>query len=240
MTLNGQIGLQAENKGVVYSTKYLIVPFASVHSTNKKESCNFLNSKIYEVNKMESYYGYVYAIIDQKNNKIYIGQKKGKVEKSLNYFGSGKIISDIIKFRGKLLLKKIILGFCEDRKSLNESEKTCIEFFQSNNFIYGYNLTEGGEGGDIGLSGKTYEEFYGEEKAKKLKWQHSNVLKGRKRSKEVCINISKGKLGKKNYKLSQTLKERGTHKGENNYMFGKHHSEETKRKISLSKKGKNV
>jgi len=46
---------------------------------------------------MNNYYGYIYVTIDQKENKVYVGQKKGDPEKSLSYFGSGTIIKRIIK-----------------------------------------------------------------------------------------------------------------------------------------------
>lgn len=97
---------------------------------------------------MQNYYGYIYLIYDQKNNKIYIGQKKGKIEDSGDYFGSGTIIQNIIKSRGIYFLNKIILGVCYSKEELAISEINCIEFFKSTNPIYGYNIAKGGTGGD--------------------------------------------------------------------------------------------
>lgn len=96
--------------------------------------------------KEEMYYGYIYLILDQKYNKVYVGQKKGKIEKSLNYFGSGKIIKDIIKKRGSYFLKKIVLGICYSKIELNICEIECIQFFNSTNKFYGYNILDGGSG----------------------------------------------------------------------------------------------
>jgi len=93
-----------------------------------------------------NYYGYIYLTYDQKTKKVYVGQKSGKVEDSLNYYGSGTLIVNIINSRGTSFLKKRILGFCDSKEKLNESEKECIKFYNSNNKLYGYNLTEGGDG----------------------------------------------------------------------------------------------
>lgn len=43
-------------------------------------------------------YGYIYKTLNLLNNKIYIGQKKGKFNS--NYFGSGLLIRRSIKLKG--------------------------------------------------------------------------------------------------------------------------------------------
>jgi hypothetical protein len=90
-------------------------------------------------------YGYVYLTKDHLTNKIYIGQKKGVHNNTKNYFGSGIIIRNIKKKRPQHL-SKIVLGCCETPEELNEAEKICIEFFDAQNPIYGYNIAEGGMG----------------------------------------------------------------------------------------------
>lgn len=87
-------------------------------------------------------YGYVYLIKDHLTKKIYIGQKVGDAQKTLNYFGSGALIKPIIKER-KHHLEKRILGYCETQEELNEAEKICVKFFDAQNPIYGYNISEG-------------------------------------------------------------------------------------------------
>ena len=91
-------------------------------------------------NLTNKYYGYVYLTIDQKHDLVYIGQKKGKVEKSKNYYGSGTIIQRIKKRRGIYFFKKIILGVCYSYKELSECEIECKLFFNSLNYLYGYNI----------------------------------------------------------------------------------------------------
>lgn len=88
-------------------------------------------------------FGFIYIIIDHYKNKVYIGQKIGNEIDHKNYYGSGSKIKPIIKKR-KHHLQKIILGYCNSQKELNKAEKICINHFHSNNPIYGYNLTEGG------------------------------------------------------------------------------------------------
>ena len=72
---------------------------------------------------MKEYHGYIYLTLDQKRNKIYIGQSTKRIEDSLDYFGSGKIIQRIIKSRGIYFLKKIILGTCNSQEELDEARK---------------------------------------------------------------------------------------------------------------------
>ena len=57
-------------------------------------------------------------------------------------------------------------------------------------------------------------------------------------AKECGYNLSDGGEGVLNPKLEIREKLSNAHKGEKNPMFGKHRSEETKRKISAAKKGK--
>jgi len=103
--------------------------------------------------------GYVYLILDQINNKKYVGYKTGTPEESENYYGSGRIIKQKVKKHGKKFFKKIILGSCcaETKKDLktklDEAEREAIWIFRSfgsdgenHDDIYGYNLTKGGEG----------------------------------------------------------------------------------------------
>ena len=81
------------------------------------------------------------------------------------------------------------------------------------------------------LSNKT--RIYNEETRKKL----SKINKGRKFPKEFCEKISKSRIG---IKLSQEHKDKISLKvaGKLNPMYGKTHSEEARRKISLSRIGK--
>jgi len=170
-------------------------------------------------------YGYIYLIRDHFTNKVYVGQKKGAPESTQNYFGSGRIITNIIAQR-KHLLEKIILGYCESMDELNNAEKLCIEFFQSNNRIYGYNLTNGGEG----FSGYHFSDEHKKHLRKNKKMPPRSIEHQRK--------LNESHTGKKRGPLSEEHKQK-LRDAKINYVpwnNGKHLSEEHKRKISESNK----
>ena len=121
-------------------------------------------------NDTEEYYGYVYLIYDQKRNLIYIGHKKGKIENSKEYFGSGTLIRRIQKKRGTYFLKKTILGVCYSYEELIECETECKFFFNAFDIKYGYNILEKDTGGDT---------FTNNPNKEKLREQHKqNALNG--------------------------------------------------------------
>lgn len=170
--------------------------------------------------------GYIYLIKDHLTNKVYIGKSHKLCQKYLeDYFGSGKIIKRIIKKR-KHHLEKIILGYCETKEELAIAEITCIEFYDAQNPLYGYNITAGGEGhsaphsqatkikiGEIKKGNKYWiGKHHSEETKQKIRIAHL----GTKLSSEHKQNISKG------------------NSGVNNAMFGKKHSIESKMKMRLS------
>lgn len=110
--------------------------------------------------RLEGHFGLIYKVLNIQNNKIYIGQtvqnfKYYKVyilnqtKKPINR----KFFNAIRKY-GWDNFKWEILGYCESREELDESEIECIEFFQSRNDLYGYNMTKGGKG----VSGLIYTE----------------------------------------------------------------------------------
>ena len=155
-----------------------------------------------------NYYGYIYIIIDQKYNKVYLGQRKGKIEDSLSYFGSGTIIRRIIKSRGKYFLKKIILGVCYSPDELTHCETECKLFFNSLDPLYGYNIIK-------------------KDNSPMLNRKHTDETK-----EILSIKISKIMSTEE-----RREKSRITHLG-NSYHLGYKHTAETKKKCGLSKKGK--
>lgn len=183
-------------------------------------------------------YGYVYLIKDHFTHKVYVGQSK-VLTKINSYLGSGKLIKQIVLNRPQHL-EKIILGFCESKKELDDAEKICIEFFQSNNERYGYNITYGGRGVNyqrtkehskkisVALKGrklsekqkaqisnfqkgKTLEEKLGKEKAEIVKRKISSALKNRTFSRHHRENLSKAIMGKR-FSEEQKSKMRQTRK----------------------------
>jgi len=89
-------------------------------------------------------YGLIYKIIDQRNNKIYIGQTtKFKNFYSERYYCGSKYVKNARNKYGKDFFKREILGFCYSQDELDSAESACIEFFQSTDKIYGYNIIPG-------------------------------------------------------------------------------------------------
>ena len=91
---------------------------------------------------------YIYKIINKINNKIYIGQSEKDV--NVEYIGSGKILLKAIKKYGKINFNKEIIETCNFKEQLNEREKYWIKFYNSNDRKIGYNISIGGDGGNLG------------------------------------------------------------------------------------------
>lgn len=89
--------------------------------------------------------GYIYLITNTINNKKYIGKHVGKPEDSKNYMGSGIALKKAIKIYGKEKFNKTILEYIPNG-SLDEREIFWIKEYDT--FANGYNLTEGGDGGN--------------------------------------------------------------------------------------------
>lgn len=97
-------------------------------------------------------YGLIYKIVNIKNEKIYFGQTTKSLEIRMKmHFKDAKRpknkgIDGAIKKYGKQNFHYEIIGFCYSKQELDEAEKSCIELYQSNNKIYGYNIASGGQG----------------------------------------------------------------------------------------------
>jgi|AntAceMinimDraft_18_1070375.scaffolds.fasta_scaffold126537_2 hypothetical protein len=193
----------------------------------------------------------IYKTINLLNGKYYIGKD---AKNSKTYFGSGIIIKKAIKKYGKENFKKKILYQCEDLNELNKKE---IEYVTEEviNDHMSYNLALGGRGGNFKrkgkkshAKGKTYEEIYGEKRAKEEKLKRSqfgkkNGMFKRKHTKETRKKMSKslqglckGKIVSKETreKLSLIFKNKTY-----NERFGEKKSKEIRKKQSESQKKRN-
>jgi len=142
-------------------------------------------------------YGYIYKTTNLINNKIYIGQKKGQFNS--NYLGSGKIIQRAVKREGFANFTVIPIIYAFNFNELNKLEIYYIDYYRR-------------------LLGKS-----------------------------MLYNISNGGVGsignsthKKNCQCYPCRFSRGEISGENHPMFGKFSSKETKEKQRLSKLGKKL
>ncbi len=89
------------------------------------------------------YYGYIYKTTNLINGKIYIGQRKGNIEKSKGYYGSGIIFKKAIKKYGKNSFIKEILCTCKDLDESNKKEIYFIKYYKDQNYSL-YNIENGG------------------------------------------------------------------------------------------------
>lgn len=157
-------------------------------------------------------FGYIYKTIDI-NDKVYIGQHHGEFD--INYFGSGKIISKIIKKR-KDLLRVELLEVCNNQNELNEKEIYWINEYNSLDNKFGYNLQKGGQG---------------------YNYEKPSTFFGKKHTEEAIEKNRKAHIGKK---LSDETKKKISNKlkGRPNPNKGKHFSEDSNTKKSISLLGK--
>ena len=183
-----------------------------------------MDSKKYIVYKHQNYI----------NNKIYIGitseiperrwRKNGQGYKSNEYFYAAIKKYSWQNFSHEILFENL------SRESACKKEQELIAFYKSNDRKYGYNLTNGGD------SGKEFSI----ESCKKMSKAKKNQVpwnKGKKLpplSDEHKEKLRKASSGKNNPMYGVRFC------GKENHRFGKHCSEETKRKIAATKIGKNL
>lgn len=138
----------------------------------------------------------IYKITNLINKKIYIGKD---TTSDPNYYGSGLLINRAFKKYGKEHFTKEVIDETDNYEELSKKEIYWIEKYNSTNRRIGYNISKGGDGGDVFTNhpdlelikekisknnpktGKTYEEAFGEERSieykKKLKSHiHKNIL----------------------------------------------------------------
>jgi group I intron endonuclease len=135
-------------------------------------------------------YGYIYITTNKINGKRYIGQHRSK-EWDLKYYGSGLNINRAIKKHGIENFTCFPLAWAWNQKELDKLEIEYIAHYKPE-----YNIAFGGSGG----------------------WQHINC--GDERS----INAHK-----------KTILNRRSYKGENHPMYGKKYSKEIRKNMGVKK-----
>lgn len=219
----------------------------------------------------------VYSATNKVNNKSYIGQTgytlefRRKVHLDNSKSGRDNLyFYNAIRKYGEDNFVWQVLCKCSTKQELVKMEMYYIRYY-STVIPNGYNLTFGGEG-NLGWKpseetrlkwskmnkgrnkGKTWEEMYGEEKAKKMKEHCSKVFSGRVISEEQKQKLSVVNKGKKlsvetkrrigdsvrGQKRTRETKEKMSKNqlGKKNSFYGKHHNLETIRN-KMSHYGKN-
>jgi len=184
----------------------------------------------------------VYKTTNLITGKIYVGVHRTKnVEDS--YLGSGKILKLAINKYGIENFKKIILFKYDNKKEAYKKEKEIVnEKFINRDDTY--NIMYGGNGGTQpeeilkkmsgprpSISGKN-NPMYGKHHTEETKQRISKKNKDYITSEETKKKISKAMKGKNNPMYGKCGKE--------SPMYGKRHTEETKKKISIANSNPSV
>ena len=164
----------------------------------------------------------IYKTTNLINGRFYIGKQ---IDDDIEYLGSGKILRLAIKKYGKDNFKKEILEICNSDE-LDEREKYWINYYNAADGNDGYNITTGGNGGDVMRNNPDRDI---------IREKISNTLKCHSVSEETRIKMSNSKKGKK-FSESHKSALSKNHVG----MTGKKHSDETKKILSEKNKGKKM
>lgn len=191
--------------------------------------------------------GYIYKITNIKNNKVYIGQtikerptdrysqhrylaNHPEQEKSISYLHRAMNSDGLDNFKFEVI-EKI------DNSLLNEREQYWIKYLNCK-VPNGYNMTDGGEGTKSFSRPQTLQERLKRQKSNKQFYiNHPEALINRSKiTKQLWQNEEYRKKvtesNKKTYAERPELRQRFC--GENNPMYGKHHTEESIQKIKAA------
>lgn len=187
----------------------------------------------------------IYKITNLINNKIYIGQTiktlehRWKRHLQLAKNGINRHLYDSIRHYGEENFKIEEFEKCTSKKELNERERFWISELKSNQREFGYNMNDGGTGGkqSTEIIEKIAAKRRGTKSSEETKKKQSEAAKGKIKTKEHLENISKALTG---IKRSEETKRKISlvTKGRISPMKDKHHSEETRERLSKVRSGK--
>ena len=182
---------------------------------------------------------YIYKITNLINKKIYIGFTSTTPEQRFkeHYYSSQRKNSHkcyIHKSMKKYGIENFIVETLEESNDrnycLNVLEPYYIKLFNSNNHNIGYNLSFGGEGGNLSS----------ESKLKLSQIKKDGYASGKYKSPNKGMNYEDFYGKEKSLLIRQKIKNNHIDcKGTNNSFYGKHHNEETKQNIKEKLSGKN-
>ena len=169
---------------------------------------------------------YIYCITNNLNGKTYIGQRrcpKNITPETDKYMGSGVILKQAFEKHGKENFIKTILAIAGSKENINILEKVFIALYREMGKAE-YNIADGGDG----LSSDWWEnnlEIRENHRLNIIKSHNTDEfrLKKSKQMKGVNKGVPKPEGFSEKLRLAN---------------LGKHHSEESKRKMSEAHKGK--
>lgn len=177
----------------------------------------------------------VYKTTNLVNNMIYIGKHETE---NLNdhYIGSGRKLLEDIKKYGKVNFKCEILYEFDNREDMNNKEAEIVnqEFLNRDDV---YNINIGGTGWKCMVNTPDINKKRLDTMMKKVDYYKKCSQEGQQKLRQLRNN--KEYITKLSSKIKDGLKKYyELHPGSENTFLGKKHTEETKRKMSLSRKGK--
>lgn len=167
----------------------------------------------------------IYCIENIKSKKKYIGQSKNINDRWLKHISElnhNKHHNDYLqkswnKYGGNAFTF-YVLEYCVIDK-LDEKEIFYIDLYNTMDRAQGYNLKSGGQNGQCN---------YSEETQKKMSESTKNTYQNPERRK---IQRENALIQWQNPEIKKKIS------GKNNFMYGKHHTEEARKKISEKRKG---
>ena len=195
---------------------------------------------------------YVYAIVNKINLKLYFGSHSWEgtgVDK--NYYGSGTAIKRAVKKYGKDNFIVYPIKFYNTVEECRSAEQELLTKYNIANNPYCYNLKNGAigwtsedvKGKNNPMYGRTGEKHpnygkrgkgttnYGKHHTEETRKKISQAHKGKTVSEEHRKKLSQAKTGEKHPLYGK--------RGKDTPRYGKHHTEETRQKMSQAHKGEN-
>ena len=174
----------------------------------------------------------IYKVTNLLSNKYYVGKHMTK-DLDDGYMGSGKLIRRAIKKHGRENFKKEILYIFDNEEAMNAKEAELVIVSEET-----YNLCDGGHGG-FGYINQNPDLFLTEKRLSALNKYRDKayaISKSAIRKKMQTDLDFKNKWIQKSKKAQTILHE----KYPNGTFYGKHHTQETKNRMSVSAIGKHI
>lgn len=157
--------------------------------------------------EIKEVYGFIYITTNLVDGKQYIGQKKF-IDGWQNYLGSGVYLAQAIAKHGKENFSRNIIALAQNEEELNSMEMEFLNFFEAtSDRSKWYNIALASTGGNL-IAGHT------EEQKRAIYKKISKSLTGRPKESHPFYGV----------------------RGKNNPNYGSKRSEETKRKMSWSRR----
>lgn len=187
----------------------------------------------------ENKYYIIYQTTNKINGKIYVGKHKTN-DLNDGYLGSGKHLNNAIAKYGVENFERTILFFCESEDEMNAKEAEIV----NKDFVARkdtYNLKVGGDGGWDFINDPNKSGYDSEKRSKQIGNAYKNVELRKfisEKIREYLKNETKEHKEQREKHSRQALLD-GYKTGKIKPTFqGKHHTKETKEKISIAHKGK--